>query len=246
MTTTALVGGTGLVGSHILNTLLHLQSISRVEFLARRPPRPETISTVPEETQIQKLSTFISTEPAETWASHIRKVSPAPQIFFSSIATTRASAGGFAPQYALEHDANLAMARAAKENGTQVYVLISSVGADKGSRFPYLRMKGDVEDSIVNLGFDKTVIVRPNLITGQREETRFAEGVMRGVADMAGWVSKPWLKDWWAQDAGDIAKAAVSAGVKALEGKAPEVQEKVWIMTGEDIIRLGRTEWEEK
>lgn len=42
------------------------------------------------------------------------------------------------------------------------------------------------------------------------------------------------------QDADAIAKAAVSAGTKALEGTAPE---KVWILGQSDVVKFGRTEW---
>ncbi|KKZ63376.1 hypothetical protein EMCG_02377 [[Emmonsia] crescens] len=114
------------------------------------------------------------------------------------------------------------------------------MGANAASRLPYLKLKGDIEDSILALGFERTVILRPQMIAGQREERRLAEGVLRGIAGMAGWVSKPWLKDWWSQEAEEIAKAAVSAGVKAWKG---EGEEKVVVLGGSDIVRLGRTEW---
>jgi hypothetical protein len=45
------------------------------------------------------------------------------------------------------------------------------------------------------------------------------------------------LKDL--QDADIIAKAAVSAGLKALGGTAP----KVWLIDQSEIVKLGRTEW---
>lgn len=99
-------------------------------------------------------------------------------------------------------------------------------------------MKGEIEEHIKELDFDHTVIVRPGLIAGRREETRYAEGVIRGVAALAGRVSNS-LKDFWAQDAEVIARAAVSAGLKALE----EGGDKVTIVGQSDIIRLGRTEW---
>ncbi|OAX82571.1 hypothetical protein ACJ72_03076 [Emergomyces africanus] len=151
-----------------------------------------------------------------TWSSHLRTGTiPPAEIFFSTLATTRANAGGLAAQRALEHDANLELARAAKEAGAKVYVLVSAVGANASSRFPYLKLKGDIEESILALGFERTVILRPQMIDGQREERRLVEGVVRGIARVAGSVSKPWLKDWWSQDAEEIARAAVSAGVRA-------------------------------
>jgi uncharacterized protein YbjT (DUF2867 family) len=171
----------------------------------------------------------------------VSSLSPPPSILFSALATTRTAAGGFENQYKLEHDLNVELAAAAKKAGTKVYVLISSQGASASSRLGYPKMKGEIEDHIKELGFDQMVILRPGLIAGNREETRMAEGILRKVAAGLGMISTH-LKDTWAQEAEVIGKAAVSAGLKALNGDAPE---KVWILTGSDIIRLGRTEWKE-
>ena len=105
----------------------------------------------------------------------------------------------------------------------------------------YPKMKGEIEEHIKELGFDQTVILRPGLIAGNREESRMVEGVVRKLAAGLGMISTH-LKDPWAQEAEVIGKAAVSAGLKALDGEAPE---KVWILSGSDIIRLGRTEWKD-
>lgn len=137
------------------------------------------------------------------------------------------------------------LAKAAKEAGTKVYVLISSANASTESHLAYPRMKGQIEKSILELGFDKTVIVRPGLILGPREESRPWEAVAQGVTNMMGWISKPWLSDPYAQNATEIARASVSAGMKALKGTDEESKQKVWFLHGKDIIRLGRTEWKE-
>lgn len=101
-------------------------------------------------------------------------------------------------------------------------------------------MKGDLEEAVKALDFDHTVIVRPGLLVGQRNESRLAEGILRNIATVAGKISGNRLKDFWAQDADVIAKAAVKAGLDCVEGKS---QEKVRLITQSDIIRLGRTEW---
>ncbi|KAK2867914.1 Protein fmp52, mitochondrial [Arthroderma sp. PD_2] len=244
MATTAIVGGTGLVGSRIVNTLLSMPTVSHIGFLARREPSNSTTQTLLE-SHPGKLSTFISTDLPSAWCSHLRTATPVPEIFFSSMATTRANAGGLAPQRALEHDANVELARAAKEAGARVYVLISATGADKTSIIPYNKLKGDIEQSIIDIGFEKTVIVRPGMISGQREVGRPVEGAISGLGNVLGWISQPLLRDWWTQDASVIARAAVSAAIKALQGAGPEGQKRVLYLGGDDIVRLGRTEWEE-
>lgn len=103
-------------------------------------------------------------------------------------------------------------------------------------------MKGELEEAIKALGFERTVIVRPGLIVGGREDSRPAEYAIQCVAGFAKRVGGDGWRDFWAQDAGVIGRAAVAAGLQAEKG---EVVEKVWIVGQSDIVRLGRTEWKE-
>ena len=100
-------------------------------------------------------------------------------------------------------------------------------------------MKGDIEEDVKQLNFERTVILRPGLISGTREESRPAEATFRFIAGWAGKLHSG-LKDGWAQDADVIAKAAVKAGLKALEGDIPTGSEKVWTIEGRGIIDLAK------
>jgi len=99
-------------------------------------------------------------------------------------------------------------------------------------------MKGEIEEDVKALGFEHTVILRPGLIAGTREESRPLEAAARFVAGWAGKLHST-LKDTWAQEADVIGRAAVNAGLKALEGDVPAGSEKVWVLSGSDIIKLG-------
>jgi uncharacterized protein YbjT (DUF2867 family) len=167
-------------------------------------------------------------------------LSPPPLVLFSALATTRAAAGGFDKQYQIEHDKNIELAKAARKVGTKTYVLISSGGANPKSSMGYLRMKGEIDEHIKEIGFEHTIILRPGLIFGDREESRPAEAVLRMVANGLGKINSHWLKDTWALEADVIAKAAVAAGLKAAKG---EVKDKVWLIDQQEIIKLGKTEW---
>ncbi|KAJ9492881.1 hypothetical protein VN97_g384 [Penicillium thymicola] len=232
MANVALVGGTGMVGSHILTSLISNPTVTRVDTISRRTP-PATSDTPP-----AKLTNFVSSDTA-TWASQLSSLSPTPDIFFSAFGTTKAAAGGFDNQYKIEHGLNVELAKAAHEAGTKVYVLISSTGANKDSNIAYPRMKGEIEEDIKKLGFERMVILRPGLIAGTREESRPLEAGIRFIANWAGKLHSS-LKDGWAQEADIIGKAAVNAGLKALEGDVPEGSEKVWTLFGNDIIKYGK------
>ena len=107
-------------------------------------------------------------------------------------------------------------------------------------------MKGELEEAVKALDFEHTVILRPGLLVGDRQESRPAEFVIRKIAGFAGALSNG-LKDFWAQDDEVVGRAAVTAGLRAavtaglqaLEGKGP----KVSVVGQSDIVRLGRTEW---
>ena len=173
------------------------------------------------------------------WASKLSSVTPPPSIFFSALGTTRDAAGGVEGQRKIDLELNLSLAEAAKKSGVKVYVLISTGGANANSFFAYSKMKGELEDGVKALGFDTTVILRPGLLVGNRTESRPTEFVFQKIAGLTGLLGKG-VKDAWAQDADVVGKAAVAAGLKALEGGQP----KVWQVGQAEIVRLGRTEWE--
>ena len=198
----------------------------------RRSPAPDETSKVP-------TKEFIDADSSK-WAPQIASLAPAPSICFSAMATTRASAGGFDKQYALEHDLVLEIAKSAKKAGTTTYVLISGTGASPNAMFAYSKMKGEIEEHIKELGFEHTILVRPGLIAGERAERRVAEAAIRKIAAGLGRISTTWLKDGWAQDADVIARASVAAALRAEKG---EIKHKVTILTQAEIIRYGRTEW---
>lgn len=248
MASTLVLGSTGMTGSHILNTLLSLPSqVSSITTISRRlppqlgnanntPTSPKVISHVEKDTS--KWESLVAASSSTSAASS--STSAPPQILFSALATTRGAAGGFDKQYALEHDLNISLAKAARGHSsapTNTYVLISSASASTDSRIGYTRMKGEIERDILALDFHHTVILRPGLIGGRREESRPAEAVIRWIADGLGMISGGRLKDFWTQDADVIGRAAVRAGLRAHRGELPG---KSTTLYGKDIMDLGR------
>lgn len=226
MTTAAVAGSTGLVGSNILSQLLAHPSFSSVYAYARRD--------VPNPTATTKLNPLTSTD-TSTWASMFPR-SPAPEIFFSGLGTTKAQAGSIEAQRKIDYDLNLALAKAAKDAGVDTYVLISGASASSQSSFAYIKMKGELEDSVKALGFKHTVLVRPGLILGGRQDSRPAEFAIQKVAGLFKSVT-PKLTDFWAQDATTIARAAVNAGMQCAEGKK---EGGVWVLGQAEINTLGK------
>jgi len=227
MTTVTVAGTTGLVGNHIRNILTQLPNVTLINAFTRKD--------LPENPKVKSIKAQDHT----TWPSLYPKDSA---LFISSLGTTRANAGSIEAQRKIDLDLNLDLAKAAKAAGTKAYVLISGHGANPSSINAYIKMKGELEEAVKALQFEHCIILRPGLIVGDRSESRMAEGVARKLAGFMGSVGGNRLKDFWAQDADVIAKAAVRAGLDALEGKG---EAGVRILVQGDIVRLGRTEWKD-
>ncbi|PMB64823.1 Protein fmp-52, mitochondrial [Beauveria bassiana] len=237
MSSAAIIGSTGLVGSHILSTVLASDTHRPVTTITRRPPPAASSASSP------ALNAIVNTDTTQ-WASLLSSLSPSPATtVFSALGTTRAAAGSLANQWKIDHDLNIELARAAKAAGAKTFVFISG-GGTRGllsSSVPYSKMKNGVEDAIKELDFEHGIILKPGLILGQREESRTAESWLQSLTSGLGKVSGA-ARDFIGQDADVIAKAAVRAAQLAEEGKAPS---KYWVVEASDIIRLGRTEWKE-
>ncbi|CUS23012.1 LAQU0S08e00188g1_1 [Lachancea quebecensis] len=92
-------------------------------------------------------------------------------VLFSGLATTRGEAGkeNF---HKVDYDMNLQLAKSAKEKGYSTYVLVSSTGANANSMFYYMKTKGELERDILALGFERTIILRPGPLLGERKKSK--------------------------------------------------------------------------
>ena len=206
--------------------------------LSKTPGCKTIVAYSRKELPLSEKSRPIISKDSSDWPS---KYPQEADLFISALGTSRARAGGFDNQRKIDYDFNLELAKAAKAAGTKVYTLISSSGADSSSMFGYMKMKGELEDAVKALDFDRCIIVRPGLIVGPRENPGLAEFGLKKIAGLADSLS-PKLKDFWAQDAETIGKAAVKAGLDAVEGKE---MAKFTILAQADIVRLGKTEWKD-
>ncbi|NXU77550.1 HTAI2 Oxidoreductase, partial [Oreotrochilus melanogaster] len=99
-------------------------------------------------------------------------------VGFCCLGTTRAKAGadGFVR---VDRDYVAQAAELARAGGCKHFVLQSSRGADPGSRFLYLRVKGEVENLVQAVGFDRCTILRPAVLLCKRQESRPLEWVVQ-------------------------------------------------------------------
>ena len=160
-TRTALVAGaSGLVGGLLLDALLESPLYREVCSLGRRPVSQ----------QHPKL-----TQRTVDFARLDAEALPASDEAFCCLGTTLKKAGSQEAFRAVDHDAVLAFARAARKAGARRFLVVTALGADAGSRVFYNRVKGEAEEALKGVGFETLVILRPSLLLGDRAESRPGE-----------------------------------------------------------------------
>ncbi|XP_036882974.2 oxidoreductase HTATIP2 isoform X3 [Manis javanica] len=79
----------------------------------------------------------------------------------------------------VDRDYVLKSAELAKAGGCKHFNLLSSKGANKLSSYLYLQVKGEVEDRIEELKFDRYSVFRPGVLLCDRQESRPGELLIR-------------------------------------------------------------------
>lgn len=80
-------------------------------------------------------------------------------------------------------------AKLAKENGISTFLVISAIGADADSSIFYNRIKGEMQDAVLDEGIAKTHILQPSLIVAHRKDNRVMEKIAEGFM----WLLNPLL-----------------------------------------------------
>ena len=189
-------GATGLVGRAVLAALLADKRYCAIHTVGRRaahPPHPRlTHHAAADFTRLPKL--------------------PAVNDVFIALGTTIRIAGSQAAFRAVDHDAVLAIARAAFKAGATRLAVVSSMGADPASRVFYSRVKGETEAALQTIGYATLVLARPSMLAGDRislaQAPRLGEQV--GLALMG--MLKPLIpRNYRAIQATQVAQAMVQA-----------------------------------
>jgi uncharacterized protein YbjT (DUF2867 family) len=145
-----IAGSSGLVGNNILNQLC--EDNHNVIAISRKPIsglHPKTTELVID------FESFL-----------IDGSLPACNHVFICLGTTMKIAGNKNNFRRVDFDYSLDIAKKAFESGAKKLTLISSGGADSSSKNFYLRVKGELEDAIINIGFESVNIFRPGFLTG--------------------------------------------------------------------------------
>ncbi|MGX9417571.1 NAD(P)H-binding protein [Vibrio sp. RC27] len=157
------IGATGLVGNALVQQLSTDDSFHKIVCITRRPILINDGKIVNQVIDFDNLEQHASLFSGD--------------FLFSCLGTTRHQAGSIDAQKKVDIDYQLKAARLAAKNGVTQYLLVSSAGANSRSKSPYLKMKGELEDQIASLPFERIAIVQPSALLGYRETPRISEKI---------------------------------------------------------------------
>jgi len=96
---------------------------------------------------------------------------------FIAIGTTRAKTPDKSLYEKIDFGIPASAAKLAEQCDFKTICVVSSMGANSNSPVFYSRLKGKMENYILNLDIDNIIVVRPSLLLGKRQETRTGESV---------------------------------------------------------------------
>ncbi len=157
------LGVTGLIGQNLTKKLAEQAHIKKVIAVTRRAvnyTHPNIENQVVDFSKLEQYSQLFSGD-----------------ILFSCLGTTKKQAGSIAAQRIIDVDYQLTAAKLAAINGVSEYFLVSSSSANSKSNNTYLQMKGELENKIQGLDFQRICIFQPSLLLGKRNSFRLGEKI---------------------------------------------------------------------
>ena len=201
------IGATGLIGGKVMEECIGREDV-RLSAIARREAKlPRGI----------RMELFVA-EPAK-WGEVLEALRPKAVI--CALGTTWKKAGEDEEAFrAVDQHLVLDTARAAKEQGVDRFVAVSSVGADTASKNFYLRVKGETERELTKLRFNRLDILRPGLLRGKREnDRRIGERIGIAAAPVANLLLHGKYRQYRAIEANTVAQAAIALAKSAARGR---------------------------
>lgn len=203
-----LLGATGLIGGHILNFLKEDPTFDEIKVIVRRPfeidhPKVKVV-----------VIDFNNTEEFEA-------AMKGSDVVFSAIGTTQKKVKGDKEAYRkIDYDVTVNAAKFGLKHGCKQFLVVSSIGADSSKSNFYLKLKGEVEDTLRELvkkenGLESLSIFRPSLLLGDRNETRIAESIGQFFAKGLSFL---FPKDYKPIKGEEVAKAMVEVAKIGKEG----------------------------
>jgi uncharacterized protein YbjT (DUF2867 family) len=157
------LGATGLTGNILLNKLLADTRYDKIKIFTRKPLRLEN----PKVTEI--LCDLLD---ADSYKENYYG-----DEVFCCIGTTTKKTPDKERYKKIDYGIPVNSAKLCIQNRIGTFLVISAMGADAKSSIFYNRTKGEMEESVLEQKIENTYILRPSMISGNRNEFRITEKI---------------------------------------------------------------------
>lgn len=148
-----MIGATGAVGGHALHTLLQQPGLQRLTLIGRRP----VLGLIHPAVQQRKVDDLQQT------ASYMADL-VGHEAAICTLGVGQPSQISREEFLRIDRDSVLAFAGACRRAGVRHFELLGSVGANPRSASFYLRSKGELEEGLKALGFERLSLFQPSMI----------------------------------------------------------------------------------
>jgi uncharacterized protein YbjT (DUF2867 family) len=179
--TALIVGASGLVGEQLLSLLLASPRYNKVIALVRQPLPLKHHKLVQWpidfENLTQQLRNFQPIDSSKLKVDGEGSLNKLPKIdhIYCTLGTTIKKAGSKQAFYQVDHDYPLSIAEYFYQQGASLFAIVSAIGANKHSAAFYNQVKGEVEASLADIGYQYLGIFQPSMLVGNRKEFRLGE-----------------------------------------------------------------------
>ncbi|CEG49304.1 oxidoreductase htatip2-like protein [Plasmopara halstedii] len=176
------IGSTGAVGRDLVADLVASAKCAKVIALARHDvPFLEWKSTFPSlDAEAAKSKLEVRKVDFDNLSESDIGIADKIGAAFSCLGTTRKNAGSAEAFRKVDLDYVVKFAELCKAANVPYFGLVTSQGANKDSWFLYPQTKGEVEDKVLQMKFQRTSIFRPGML--QRGD------LIRGTEKWFGWL----------------------------------------------------------
>jgi len=211
-----IVGASGLIGSKLLNILLHESYYDEVLILVRKE------LPVSHKKLVQLVIDF------DKLQDHAAAITG--HALFCCLGSTQKKTPDLAVYRKIDHDYTLKLAQLARQNGVDQYHLVSSIGANSQSSNFYTKMKGETEADIEKIGVKCLHIYRPSFLAGARNESRPRERFFLGLMKIINPLLVGSLRNYRSIPAETVARAMFNESIKKQEGVFIHYSEKIKLL----------------
>ncbi|MFC4095635.1 NAD(P)H-binding protein [Euzebyella saccharophila] len=163
--TAIVLGATGLTGGKLLKLLLADNRYQKVKLFSRSSVEIQHVKLEEHLGDLMNLSSF--------------KEDFMGQEVFCCIGTTKAKTPNNALYEKIDYGIPVEAAKLCVENQIPTFVVVSALGADAKSKIFYNRIKGQMEEAVLQQQIKNTYILQPSLIGGNRQEKRLGEWLFK-------------------------------------------------------------------